>query len=97
MYYLYSNTTSDNEADAKRAERYIKTKLFRFLVGLCIDGGLTSISSYRFRLVPDQDFTSSSDIDWSQSITDIDRQLYKKYNLTSDEIDYIEKTIKPME
>lgn len=88
---------SDNEADAKRAERYIKTKLFRFLVGLCIDGGLTSISSYRFRLVPDQDFTSSSDIDWSQSITDIDKQLYKKYGLTDAEIQYIEKTIKAME
>ena len=31
-------------------------------------------------------FASTSDIDWSQSIADIDRQLYAKYGLTDDEI-----------
>ena len=44
-----------------------------------------------------QDFSSQSDIDWNQSISDIDKQLYKKYNLSEAEIAYIEKTIKPME
>jgi hypothetical protein len=29
--------------------------------------------------------------------TNIDQQLYKKYNLTEEEIAYIEKTIKPMQ
>ena len=47
--------------------------------------------------VPLQDFTSSSDIDWSQSIADIDKQLYKKYNLTPEEIDFIETHVKEME
>ncbi len=47
--------------------------------------------------VPLQDFTSTSDIDWSQSIADIDRQLYAKYGLTDEEIAFIEKMIKPME
>ena len=37
------------------------------------------------------------DIDWSQSVADIDKQLYKKYGLTQEEIDYIEATIKPMD
>ena len=46
--------------------------------------------------VPLQDFTSSSDIDWSQSVADIDKQLYKKYNLTDEEIDFIEKNVKEM-
>ena len=50
-----------------------------------------------FQFVPLQDFTSTSDIDWSQSIADIDRQLYAKYGLTDDEIAFIEKMIKPME
>ena len=36
-------------------------------------------------------------IDWSQSVADIDRQLYKKYGLSADEIAFIEKMIKPME
>ena len=46
---------------------------------------------------PLQDFTSASDIDWSQSIADIDRQLYVKYGLSDEEIAFIEKMIKPME
>ena len=54
------------------------------------------VTANRFSLVPPQDFTSDSDIDWSKSIEDKDKQLYRKYNLTQEEIDYIEKTIKPM-
>ena len=44
-----------------------------------------------------QDFTNNSDIDWNKSIHEIDLQLYKKYNLTDDEINYIESKIKEME
>lgn len=47
--------------------------------------------------VPLQDFTENSDIEWTQSIADIDRQLYKKYELSDEEIDFIEKMIKPMD
>jgi hypothetical protein len=48
-------------------------------------------------MIPLQDFTPSSDIDWSQSIRDIDQQLYKKYGLTQEEIDFIETHVKEME
>ncbi|MEG1331831.1 MAG: restriction endonuclease, partial [Eubacterium sp.] len=47
--------------------------------------------------VPLQDFTPNSDIDWSQSVADIDKQLYTKYGLSDDEITFIEEKIKPME
>lgn len=47
--------------------------------------------------VPLQDFTSANDIDWTQSIPDIDKQLYKKYNLSPEEITFIESKIKAME
>lgn len=47
--------------------------------------------------VPNQNFTSISDIDWSKSIKDIDKQLYAKYNLTSSEIEFIENNVTPME
>jgi type II restriction enzyme len=43
--------------------------------------------------VPLQDFTSSSDIDWSLNISDIDRQLYAKYGLTDTEITFVESMI----
>lgn len=50
----------------------------------------------KWEKVPLQDFTSHSDIDWSQSIPDIDKQLYKKYGLSQDEIDFIESHVKEM-
>ena len=50
-----------------------------------------------YHYVPLQDFTEKSDIDWSKSVAEIDKQLYKKYNLTQEEIYFIEKTVKPME
>ena len=49
-----------------------------------------------WRFVPLQDFTTQSGIDWSKSVAEIDQQLYRKYNLSQDEIDFIEKMIKPM-
>lgn len=49
-----------------------------------------------YKFVPLQDFNSNSDIDWSKSVEEIDQQLYAKYNLSSDEIAFIEKMIKPM-
>lgn len=46
--------------------------------------------------VPMQDFTSNSDIDWNKSIPEIDQQLYKKYNLSNDEINFIETKVQAM-
>jgi hypothetical protein len=39
-----------------------------------------------YQFVPLQDFTSSSDIDWSKSIENINLQLYSKYKITKEEI-----------
>ncbi|GJG36317.1 hypothetical protein [Prevotella lacticifex] len=47
--------------------------------------------------MPLQDFTSSSDIDWTKSVHDIDLQLYDKYGLTDDERQFIETHVKAME
>ncbi|MBP3799924.1 MAG: Eco57I restriction-modification methylase domain-containing protein [Bacilli bacterium] len=80
---------------AKNIAKYLHTRLFNLLIG---EIKVTqSASKEVYQLVPLQDFTNNSDIDWSQSIADIDKQLYKKYGLSQEEIDYIEKTIKPME
>ena len=49
-----------------------------------------------WRYVPIQNFTASSDIDWSQSVADIDRQLYAKYGLDEKEISFIESHVKEM-
>ena len=85
-------------ADAQEASaclKYVKTKFARCLLGTLKATQHNPRDTWAN--VPLQDFTSNSDIDWSQSIPDIDRQLYAKYGLTDDEIAFIEKTIKPME
>ena len=46
--------------------------------------------------VPLQDFTSSSNIDWSKSVAEIDEQLYRKYGLSDEEIEFIETHVKEM-
>ena len=48
----------------------------------------------KWAYIPLQDFTSNSDIDWSKSIAQIDQQLYAKYGLAQDEIDFIESKVK---
>jgi len=90
--YLYAAFQSDIEA--KNFIKYIKTKFFRVLVSAM---KITQSAPSRvYKFVPLQDFTSKSDIDWSKPIAEIDKQLYKKYNLTEEEIGFIESMIKPM-
>ena len=75
--------------------KYIKGKLVRALLGLCKKTQHNPSSVWAY--VPLQDFTPNSDIDWSKSIPEIDKQLYAKYGLSDDEIAFIEEKIKPME
>lgn len=84
---------SKNEANAIMS--YIKTKFVRVLLGVLKvtqdnDRGV-------WKYVPLQDFTSQSDIDWSKSIPEIDKQLYDKYSLSPEEIEFIETHVKEME
>lgn len=84
-----------NESSAKNLCKYFTTKFARFMHSLAKASQDATAKTYKF--VPLQDFTANSDIDWSKSIPEIDAQLYKKYALSQDEIDFIEKMIKPME
>ena len=36
-----------------------------------------------------QDFSNASDIDWSKPVAELDKQLYAKYGLSQEEIDYL--------
>ena len=74
---------------------YIKSKFFRFMV--LLKKNTQHATKTVYQLVPTQDFTENSDIDWSKSVAEIDQQLYKKYNLSDEEIAFIDSMIKPME
>ena len=85
----------NTEKESENCLNFIKSKFYRAL--LFFNRSSLNISTETFSLIPLQDFTNKSDIDWSKSVAGIDQQLYKKYNLTQEEIDFIEKSIKPME
>jgi len=55
-----------------------------------------NVNAEKWKYVPLQDFTSSSDIDWSSSVAEIDKQLYAKYGLTEEETLFIESHVKEM-
>lgn len=84
----------DNVIEAENLLKYIKTKFARALLGIL---KITQDNPpEKWKYVPLQDFTDSSDIDWSKSIPEIDQQLYKKYGLSQKEIDFIETNVKEM-
>lgn len=90
--YLFFHTDSKNKAI--NIELYLKTKFFRFLVSLRKMTQDATKSSYQW--VPNQNFDSNSDINWNDSIENIDRQLFKKYNFSKNEIAFVERVIKVM-
>lgn len=86
--------TFDTQKEAEAAIKYIKTKFARSLFGILKKTQANTPEKWKY--VPLQDFTSSSDIDWSKSIHEIDLQLYRKYGLSDAEIDFIEANVKEM-
>lgn len=84
----------DSKIEAENLDKYIKTKLFRILLGVLKT--TQDLTPQKLAHVPLQDFTSASDIDWSKSIPEIDQQLYAKYGLDAEEINFIETHVKPM-
>lgn len=85
----------DTYKEAENVMKYIKSKFARTALGIL---KITQDNlPEKWKYVPLQDFTENSDIDWSKPIPEIDAQLYQKYGLTKDEIQFIETNVKPME
>lgn len=85
----------DTESQAEACLKYLKSKFARAMLGVkkVTQDNLARVWAH----VPLQDFTAESDIDWTKPIPEIDRQLYAKYGLDTDEIDFIETKVKPMD
>lgn len=74
-----------SDLEVKNVISYIQTKFFRFLVMLKKSSQHAASTVYSF--VPQQDFSKS----WS------DEELYAKYNITDEEIEFIDSMIRPMD
>lgn len=82
--YLLAGTFV-SKSSAKHLVTYLSTKFARFLIQQAITS--QDLSKEKFCFVPWQDFKKP----WT------DEELYKKYSLTKEEIDFIESMIRPME
>lgn len=89
LFIGYSHELSKMECD--NICKYINTKFFRYLVSLKKKTQNGPKMVYQF--VPLQDFSCNSDIDWTLDLLKLDEQLFKKYNLSVDEIVYIQNKI----
>lgn len=83
-----------NEIEAKAILAYVKTKFARAMLSILKVTQNNAKPTWKY--VPLQDFTSSSDIDWTKSVHEIDLQLYNKYGLTAEERNFIETHVKEM-
>lgn len=81
----------DGEEEAQNFLKYVRTRFFRALVGAAKVSQSAAKRVYRF--VPLEDSSESSEVDWSGSVQDVERQLYERYRLNEAEIGYIEGKI----
>ncbi|MCC7331920.1 MAG: Eco57I restriction-modification methylase domain-containing protein [Flavobacteriales bacterium] len=93
-YLVVGAELSLDKISSKNLSNYLRTSFARFMHSLAKISQHGTSKTYQF--VPLQNFKSDSDIDWSKSIQEIDKQLYSKYKLTVEEIEFIESMIKPM-
>lgn len=84
----------ETRSEAESALKYLKCKFSRAMLGTLkkTQHNHTSV----WANLPLQDFTSSSDIDWSKSIAEIDEQLFDKYGLDEQERNFIRTKVKEM-
>ena len=84
----------DTRFEAESALKYVKSKFGRALLGVLKN--TQHNPPVTWRMIPIQDFTPQSDIDWSKPISEIDQQLYAKYGFDADEVEFIETHVREM-
>ena len=84
----------NTQEEAENCMKYVKSKFARTMLGTL------KITQHNIQEtwanVPLQDFSEGSDISWTGTVEEIDRQLYAKYGLSVDEIAFIEEKVREM-
>lgn len=80
--------------EAENLKKYLSSKFLRFIVGILKVS--QNVSQNVYQNVPLLDFSINSDIDWSKNISEIDEQLFDKYDLTLEQREHIKNSIKEM-
>lgn len=83
------------EIEAEHLLKYVKTRFARLMLGVnkVTQGNKTKET---WKAVPLEDYGCESDVDWNKTIEEIDYQLFKKYELSDEEINYILSNVQEM-
>ncbi len=84
----------ETKEEAFAIKKYLSSKFARALLSVLKVTQMNNKPVWKY--VPLQDFSNNSDIDWSKTVSEIDKQLYKKYGLSQEEIEFIETHVKEM-
>lgn len=82
---------TDSLDNANKLAKYLETKFVRYLIKGTLSGLHVVQKNYYFVPLENPDM---SDLDFNTSVEELDKQLYKKYRLTDDEINAIENGVK---
>jgi len=94
--YMVVGANLDLDAlSASNLCKYFTTKFARFQHS--VGKASQDATSKTYQFIPLQNFNLDSDINWNVSIEEVDKQLYKKYSLSHEEIEFIESMIKSMD
>ena len=78
----------NSRVEQENCHKYIRTTLFQFL--LFLGHGTMQVNKEVFRFIPMQNFSQTSDIEWTKPLDEINKQLFTKYNLDENDIKTIE-------
>ncbi|BDZ48257.1 hypothetical protein GCM10025867_04980 [Frondihabitans sucicola] len=84
----------ETEAEAEACQKYVKSKFARAMLGVLKITQHNPRSTWKY--VPAQDFSDTSDIDWTKTVAEIDQQLCAKYRLDSDQVAFLNTEIVSM-
>lgn len=82
----------DTQVEAENLAKYLKSRFLRVMLGVL--KVTQDNKKFVWSFVPNQDFSDLSDINWSVSVSNIDKQLYKKYSLSASDIEFIDRNVK---
>lgn len=80
--------------EAESVQKYVATRFVRALLGVLKTTHHLTPETWAY--VPQQDFSQSSDIDWSLSVGEIDSLLFEKYQLSKAEVAFVEERVQSM-
>lgn len=81
----------DSKQEGENMIKYMNTKFVRYIIAQTLSSSCMTNKNYK--LVPYEDL-SGGDIDWGKGLEELDKELYRRYGLSEEEVEDIERSIR---